>query len=183
MSEYGFPPLAEPPAPASTPAGATSGLASIEDRSLFGYGLLAPLRRDARRDFQAAGGVALVTSALNQILGVRADDGRGTGELPWRPEFGSLLHRLQYANVDEAFAALARSRVLGAVAQWEPRARITDVRVHRQAGGRVLLTVLFNLVQLGTENVLARNQSLEVPIGEPMIWTRGSAPSSGPVET
>lgn len=174
-----FPLLAEPPPPEHAPAGAPGGQASVEDRTLFGYGLLGPLRRDKRRDFQAAGGVALVASALNQVLGVRADDGRGTGELPWRPEFGSLLHRLQFANVDESFAALARSRVLGAVTQWEPRARITDVRVFRQAGGRVFLKILFNLVQLGTETVLARNQSLQVPIGEPHIWTRGSDPSGG----
>ena len=164
-----FPLLAEPPPPdAVGGGGGVAGLAPIEDRSLLGYGLLAPLRRDRRLDFASAGGVQLVRSAISQILGTRADDGRMTGELPWRPEMGSLLHRLQYAAIDDSFASLVRSRVIGAISLWEPRARITSVQVVRAADAQghlqALIRVAFDIVQSGTQNVLVRNQQLDVPL-------------------
>jgi phage baseplate assembly protein W len=143
-------------------------LAALEDRTLLGRGLVVPFRRDKRHDFHAASGAELVRSAISQVLAVRADNGRMTGELPWRPEFGSLLYSLQHTGVDEVFAALARSRVVSAISQWEPRARVTSTQVLRvtDTAGQVtaLLRVTYDLVQVGSQNVLTRNQQLDVPL-------------------
>jgi len=163
-----FPVLEEPPPIEASAGAAGANAASAGERSLLGYGLLTPFRRDRKADFTAGGGYELVRSAIAQVLAVRADDGRMTGELPWRPEFGSLLHRLQYANLDEAYGDLVRSRVVSAIDRWEPRARVMKVQVLRglDAQGQVsaFVRVEFQIVQAGSGNVLAGTEKLDVPL-------------------
>jgi len=50
------------------------------------------------------------------------------GERPMRPEFGSELFRLQFAPNDAATAGLARRYVTEALARWEPRIQVREVR-------------------------------------------------------
>lgn len=99
----------------------------------LGFGLVTPFRRDGKSDFASAGGAALVRSCVMQVLGTECSDNVHTGELPWRPEFGSLLYRLRHASINAPRAELARVYVADAIQRWEPRARVRDVRVLAQA--------------------------------------------------
>jgi phage baseplate assembly protein W len=107
---------------------------------VLGFGLLRPLRRDRKADFAADGGDALVRSAVGQILGTRASSEISQGELPWRPEFGSLLYLLRHRKNDAVLPELARVYVVDALKRWEPRVIVQTVRVSReqQEGADVL---------------------------------------------
>lgn len=164
-----YPLIPEPEAPSpSTPGVGDSTLVPFQERTGTGYGLLTPFRRDKKSDFASGGLAALVRSCVGQVLGTRADDGRMTGELPWRPEFGSHLHKLGFLPIDETFAAIVRTKIIAAIGQWEPRARVTKVRVSRVYNHDqnivALVYIDFDVVQAGSNNVLVANQTLEVPI-------------------
>lgn len=109
--------------------------------AFLGFGLLRPFRRDQKADFAAAGGEALIRSAVGQILGTVGSSDFTQGELPWRTEFGSLLHLLRHQRNDRVLEELARVYVVDALKRWEPRVRVTSVQVTRE--------------QLDGENVLA----------------------------
>jgi phage baseplate assembly protein W len=98
----------------------------------LGFGLLRPFRRDRKADFAAAGGEALVRSAVGQILGTMASSDFTQGELPWRTEFGSLLHLLRHQKNDAVLQELARVHVADAMKRWEPRVQLTSVQVTRE---------------------------------------------------
>jgi phage baseplate assembly protein W len=160
----GFPLLDEPP-PLDPRADYAPSVPL--DLTQSGVGLLVPFRR-AELDFASDSGDALVRSGITQVLLTRADDGRAGGELPWRPEFGSLLHRLQYMAIDDSFAGLIRSRVIGAVSAWEPRAEIHDVEVHRRENGRgeleAFIRVSYSIVQTSTGATQTAVRALDVPL-------------------
>lgn len=129
-------------------------------------GLSLPLTRESQ-DFASSELEELVRASITQILGVRADDGRAYGELPWRPEFGSLLHHLQFMNVDETFRALVETRVIGAISRWEPRCRVKRVvveRVDSEGGVRAIVHVHYVIVQTGTATAVSGAQRVDVPI-------------------
>lgn len=71
--------------------------------SFLGTNLIRPFRRDQKKDFVSASGEALVRAAVGQILATRASSDVSQGEIPWRTNFGSLLHLLRYDAVDEVF--------------------------------------------------------------------------------
>jgi hypothetical protein len=98
----------------------------------LGFGLLRPFRRDRKADFAAAGGEALIRSAVGQILGTMASSDFTQGELPWRTEFGSLLHLLRHQKNDAVLQELARVHVADALKRWEPRVQLTSVQVTRE---------------------------------------------------
>jgi phage baseplate assembly protein W len=163
-----FPLLEEPPPPQPVVTEGVTELYAEPVQRFQEVGLLAPFRRDQKRDFVSGAGEELVRSAVRQVLFVRADDGRSSGELPWRPEFGSLLYRLQYLGMDEGMAALLRHRVVEAIATWEPRVRISDVQVSREFDGEgkilAVARVVYSFVQPGTGNVLVRDAQVDVPL-------------------
>ena len=109
--------------------------------AFLGVGVLRPFRRDQKADFAAAGGEALIKSAVGQVLGTVGASDFTQGELPFRTEFGSLLHLLRHQKNDRVLQELARVYVVDALKRWEPRVRITSVEVTRE--------------QLDGENVLA----------------------------
>ena len=98
---------------------------------LIGYGLLRPFQRGAR-DFVADGGADAVKSAVGQILGTLGASATTQGEIPWRTELGSLLHLLRHQRNDAALQELARVYVTDALQRWEPRVRVTGVKVTRE---------------------------------------------------
>ncbi len=64
------------------------------------------------------------------------------GELPWRTEFGSLLHLLRHQKNDRVLQELARVYVVDALKRWEPRVVVTAVQVAReQQDGENVLAV------------------------------------------
>jgi len=125
----------------------------IMSDDFLGYGPLRPFRRDRKADFAAAGGEALVRSAVGQILGTMAGSEHTQGELPWRTEFGSLLHLLRHQKNDAVLQELARVHVVDALKRWEPRVRVTSVKVTReqQDGENVLaIRLRYSIVSANT---------------------------------
>jgi hypothetical protein len=96
------------------------------------FGLLRPFRRDQKADFAAGGAEQLIRSAVGQILGTIGASDTTPGELPWRTEFGSLLHRLRHQKNDTVLQELARVYIVGALKRWEPRVVVTSVQVTRE---------------------------------------------------
>lgn len=119
----------------------------------LGFGLLRPFQRDGRADFSAAGGEALIRSAVGQILGTIGASEITPGEIPWRTDFGSLLYRLKNQKNDTVLQELARVYVVEALKRWEPRIIVTDVAVGRlrQDGENVLaIRVRYNVISTNT---------------------------------
>lgn len=109
---------------------------------VLGFGLLRPFRRDRKADFAADGGDALIRSAVGQILATRASSENVQGELPWRPEFGSLLYLLRHQKNDSVLQELARVYVVDALKRWEPRVLVRMVGIAReQQEGEDILAV------------------------------------------
>lgn len=99
----------------------------------IGFGILTPFRRGAA-DFVAGGGVELVQSMVGQVLGTRAGSDFTQGEVPWRGDFGSLLHFLRHQKNDQIRAELGRIYVVEALSRWVPQIRVKDVEITRELG-------------------------------------------------
>lgn len=135
----------------------------------FGYGLIRPFKRDQKSDFAAGQGAALVIAAMGQILGTVASSEFSQGELPWRPEFGSLIHLLRHRPNTAALDELAHQYIIDALARWERRIVITDSSVDRSfdvEGGLNSLTirVRFNFVDLASSAVVFRDLETSITI-------------------
>jgi uncharacterized protein len=98
----------------------------------LGFGLVRPFQRDGRADFAAAGGEQLVRSAVGQVLGTIGTSEITPGEVHWRTDFGSLLHRLRHQKNDSVLQELGHVYVVDALRRWEPRVVVTDVRITRE---------------------------------------------------
>jgi phage baseplate assembly protein W len=101
-------------------------------KEFLGFGLTRPFQRDLRSDFAAAGGERLIRSAVGQILGTVGSSEFTQGELPWRSDFGSLLHVLRHQRNDHVLQELARVYVVEALKRWEPRVVITAAHISRE---------------------------------------------------
>lgn len=156
---FSFPLLPEaPPAPGgggSTPGGSavgTSASRSLVRRAFLGNGVLRPFRRDQKGDFAHGSDEALVRSCVGQVLGTVAstEDGLVQGELPWRPEFGSILFRLKHRNNDAVLEALGRVYVADALARWEPRVSLREVGFTRAstkvANDTLIIGLLYDII-------------------------------------
>ncbi len=152
------------------PGGATGATApsALNQFSPLGNGIIRPFQRDQKGDFAHASDVALVKAALGQILGTAASSQYTQGELPWRPEFGSLLHHLKHRPNNQTLDELARTYVLEAVARWEPRVRINEVSIARSSapGGENTFTirVSFSFVDIATGAVLQKDLETSILI-------------------
>lgn len=126
-------PLA-PSAPSSVSRGVSGqGIAPAETPDFLGFGLLAPFTRGAA-DFSNAGGIDHLQSMIGQVLGTMAGSEHTEGELPWRSNFGSLLHFLRHKNNDPVTAELARVYIGEALARWIPQIQLKDVRTEKRQG-------------------------------------------------
>jgi len=86
------------------------------------------------------------------------------GELPWRTEFGSLLHLLRLRNNSPALAELARSRLVEALTKWVPQVRLRRV----EASGRLTtlrLTIAYDIVDTTAGRVLVPGLETTVALG------------------
>lgn len=119
----------------------------------LGFGLIRPFRRDGRADLLAAGGEEVIRSAVGQILGTVGASEMTQGEIPWRTEFGSLLHRLRHQKNDSVLQELARVYVVDALKRWEPRIVVTAVQIGREQrdGENVLaIWVRYDVISMNT---------------------------------
>jgi uncharacterized protein len=119
----------------------------------LGAGILRPFRRDQKADFAAAGGEDVIKSAVGQVLGTMGSSDFTQGELPWRTEFGSLLHLLRHQKNDHVLQELARVYVVDALKRWEPRVQVTSVQATRESldGENVLaIRVRYSVISTNT---------------------------------
>jgi phage baseplate assembly protein W len=95
---------------------------AVNSTTIIGRGWSFPLRIDAH------GGLALtserteIDQALVLILSTTV------GQRVMRPEFGCRLHELVFAPDNSQTAAQARRYVEEALARWEPRIQVMDVK-------------------------------------------------------
>ena len=104
--------------------------------------LIAPFRRDRKRDFASDDGSELLKSKVLQALMTRGTTPRSSGELPWRTAFGSGLDLLRHQRNDDVLTELATVYVKDTLKKWVPEVEVIDVGTKRDAA-RLLLTVRF----------------------------------------
>lgn len=75
------------------------------------------------------GGIEMVSDheEINQAIRIILETAQG--ERVMRPEFGSRLHELVFAPINEETMALARLYVEDALAIWEPRITVKEIQV------------------------------------------------------
>ena len=79
------------------------------------------------------------------------------GDRLMRPDYGSYLHRLLFANNDQTTAGLAIHYVRQAVHRWEPRVSIIDVEadVDPEIDSRLNITLTYRIrATLSTETLV-----------------------------
>lgn len=99
------------------------------DDLFLGCTVIRPFQRDGKGDFNNACNEDSVRAAVGQILATVGSSEYSYGELPWRPEFGSLLYLLRHLNNDLDIVELARVYVIEALRKWEARINVKAVRV------------------------------------------------------
>lgn len=104
--------------------------------------IIAPFRRDKKRDWASGTGSQLLRSKLSQVLLTEGSTPLSSGELPWRTSFGSALHLLRHQRNDELVQALASVYIREALGRWLPEAELTEVNVQRE-GPTLQLRVRF----------------------------------------
>ena len=109
-------------------------------------GLLAPFRRDKKRDFASGCGDDLLASKVLQALMTAGATPKSAGELPWRTSFGSGLCLLRHLRNDAALADLARVYVRDCLKRWVPEVELVDVAAARD-GACLQLRVRFRAVK------------------------------------
>jgi phage baseplate assembly protein W len=75
------------------------------------------------------GGVALSSGLRDVEESIRLILGTPLGERRMRPQFGCAVHALAFATNDPTTHGLIRHYVLEALALWEPRIEVVEVRV------------------------------------------------------
>lgn len=163
---YTFVPAVETTRPSGTPR-TSSGTAQTTNPIAYGNGVLAPFVRDGRGDFAHASDITLVRSEVRQVLGTLASSAISVGELPWRPEFGSVLPLLRFRNMDETTIELARTYVVDALKVWLRRVQILDATITADHDAGVLtILVAYNVLANNNRSVLVPNvrDSVDVPI-------------------
>jgi Bacteriophage baseplate protein W len=126
-------PLASTGSQAASSATAAQGVSLGQGLEFLGFGLLTPFGRGAS-DFHNGGGLAHLQSMIGQVLVTMAGSDFTEGELPWRSDFGSLLHFLRHKQNTEVTAELARVYVGEALAKWIPQVILKDVRTEKREG-------------------------------------------------
>ena len=95
-------------------------------------GIVAPMRRDQKRDFASGTGPELLRSKVLQVLMTEGATAQTSGELPWRTAFGAGLHLLRHQRNDDVLRELALVRVREALARWLPDVQVTELSVSRE---------------------------------------------------
>ena len=155
-------PLFQPvTAAAAAAAEAGEGKAPLERR-----GIITPFQRDRKNDFANATGIDLILSNVRQILGTRATSAGGPGELPFNPNFGSLLFLLRHQKIDVVRKAQALVYVVDALRRWEPRVQVTSVQVEETIPRTLTVVTRFDIVDPNSAGriVIATNQEVRADI-------------------
>ncbi len=108
---------------------------------IIGRGWAFPPHLDERGQLALVGGPAEIEEAVRIILNT------APGQRVMRPEFGCRLHELVFAPNNSRTAGLAERYVREALGRWEPRIRVTGIRVASddQNEGRLVVTVTYEI--------------------------------------
>lgn len=168
MTSPGWPILTDPLTPAvpvTVVTRAETGR-SVDTAGITGRGLLRPFRRDQKRDFASGTGAELVAAQLGQVLGTICSSEVTGGELPWRTEFGSLLHLLRLGNMDPVLIEEARAFVGLAIQRWVPRVRITDIELEQNDfDTAIVMRISWDLQSEGSERLVVTGLETEIALG------------------
>jgi len=93
------------------------------NQDIVGRGWAFPPQIGPQGRVALVGGFDEVSQAIHIILGT------AIGERVMRPEFGSHLHELAFAPINEETKASARRYVEDALTMWEPRINLVNVQV------------------------------------------------------
>lgn len=95
----------------------------IRSREFLGQGLAFPLQIDPR------GGIAIASGEHDILQAIRIILETAPGERVMRPQFGCRAWELVFAPRNAATRALLIHYVKQALARWEPRIEVQEVRV------------------------------------------------------
>lgn len=93
-----------------------------------GRGISFPLRVDSTGSIAMTSGADDITASLTMVLST------APGERLMRPEFGCKIWQLLFEPINANTLGLMGEAVREAVARWEPRVDLTDLRVEPVAG-------------------------------------------------
>lgn len=133
---------------------------------LFGRAIVRPFVRDQKNDFATAAGKPRIEAAIIQVLGTRCADPTGTslGELPARPEFGSLLFKLRHRSNNPDLLNVARVYCRDALRRWMPKLIVRDIPI-TQERKFLYLAISYEMVDpSGAVVASGRTKELPVPI-------------------
>src|SRR3712207_409268 len=102
---------------------------------LLGSGLAFPLQIDPHGSLALARGEEDVDQAIQLILGT------APGERPMRPEFGCGVHDFVFDSIDANTIGNMEEAIREALARWEPRIDVRDVRFDASEAPNGLLTI------------------------------------------
>jgi phage baseplate assembly protein W len=119
-------------------------------KDFLGVGWKFPPCQDARGQIELVHQEQDIEEAIRIILLTNK------GERIMRPEFGSELFRLQFAPNDASTAGLARRYVTEALAFWEPRIEVTEVRAgpDDRNPARLLIDITYRVPATNSERNL-----------------------------
>ena len=159
---YGTQVIPETTRPAAPPLNLT-GTRNTVNTLNFGRGVLRPLTRNSEGDFANSNDIALVRSEIGQTLGTLASSAVSPGELPWRPEFGSLLYQLRHGNLDDTLVELARSYVAEAIQTWNSRVRIRKLNIVPDLEQRTLTIVMsYDILAARNRSAVSLNEQVQL---------------------
>lgn len=162
--KYNLSELPETQKPA-VPIRRVSSSKEIVSSIAFGRGLIRPFVRDGQGDFANSDGIELVRASVGQVLGTVGSSSITSGEIPWRPEFGSVLTALRFRSLDETTVELARVHVGDALRNWLPRIQVRDIQVRTDFDRSLLVvTVHYDILSSNRQSVVAPSQSTTASI-------------------
>lgn len=112
-----------------------TGRPNEEDSSFIGQGFSWPLRVDQTGAIRLTDGPASLDRAITLVLMT------APGERLMRPQFGCRIWDLLFEPITPNLVGLVRQAVRDALAQWEPRVDVEDVRPVQDPGETGLLHI------------------------------------------
>lgn len=106
-----------------------------EDQDIVGRGWGFPISTDIRGRIKLTGGADTVERAIRLVLQTVK------GERVMRPEFGSDLHLLVFAENNATTVGQADYYVREALARWEPRIEVLSVEVSFAESNRGIMLI------------------------------------------
>lgn len=73
--------------------------------------------------------VELIKANVQQIIMTLCQGRRNNGEIPWRPEFGTLVSTLRFRNNNFVLRELAEEYIVDALERWEPRVEVKQANI------------------------------------------------------